>query len=113
MKKESSLCFVCFVCNSFVSCSLLDAESIRVHFDPNKIQYEDLLSMFFAFHTPANPKWSGTQYRSAIFVSSPEQQRAAEAALKEWGAMGEFVSIENVSDFYKAEEYHQRYLDKF
>lgn len=93
--------------------NILDyAESIRVHYDTTKLTYGDLLTMFFSYHTPANPSWTGTQYRSAIFVSSEEQRELAEKALEAWGAMGRYVSVEDTSDFYQGEEYHQKYLDK-
>jgi len=69
--------------------------------------------MFFAFHTPANPQWTGTQYRSAIFVHTEEQRIVAEEVVKAWGAMGKYVSVEEASDFYRAEEYHQKYMEKF
>lgn len=85
---------------------------MRVFFDPSKISYEELLDLFFEVHTPADPRWAGTQYRSAIFVATPEQREAAEAAVAKRGALGKLVAVEDVSDFYKAEEYHQRYLDK-
>jgi methionine-S-sulfoxide reductase len=88
------------------------AESIRIHFDPTRVSYEELLDMFFAFHTPGDPRWTGTQYRSAIFVHTPEQRRLAEAAVEKKGALGKFVAVEDASDFYKAEDYHQRFLEK-
>jgi len=69
--------------------------------------------MFFAFHTPENPAWSGSQYRSAIFVHTDEQREIAENAVAKWGAFGRFVAVERPSDFYRAEEYHQKYLEKF
>eukprot|EP00978_Attheya_sp_CCMP212_P013807 scaffold34831_cov44-Attheya_sp.AAC.5 len=90
-----------------------DAESIRVTFNEDKVSYQDVLDMFFGFHTPGNPKWTGTQYRSAIFVHTPEQREMAESTVKSWGAMGNFVAVEDASDFYKAEEYHQKYMEKF
>ena len=89
-----------------------DAETIRVTFDPSKITYADMLDMFFGFHTPADPKWAGTQYRSAIFVHTPEQRELAELAVQGKGRLGSFVAVEDASDFYRAEEYHQKYLDK-
>ena len=95
-----------------MSCVFSDAESIRIHFDPSMVSYEDLLSMFFAFHTPVDNHWTGTQYRSAIFVHTKEQRELAEAVIRQKGALGKFVSVEDASDFYKAEEYHQRFLDK-
>jgi len=94
--------------------NILDyAESIRVEFDPDVVDYSELLHMFFQFHTPADPRWCGTQYRSAIFVHTEEQRRLAERALRMRGkAMAEMVAVEDGSDFYRAEEYHQKYLDK-
>lgn len=68
--------------------------------------------MFFGYHTPADPRFTGTQYRSAIFYLTEEQRELAEAAVQERGALGRFVSIERASDFYRAEDYHQNYLDK-
>ena len=76
------------------------------------MSYEDLLAMYFSFHTPGNPSWTGTQYRSAIFVHTDEQRKIAEAFVKERGALGTFLPVEDASDFYKAEEYHQHFLDK-
>ena len=69
--------------------------------------------MFFSFHTPENPAWCGKQYRSAIFTFSDEQYGLAQSILKEWGALGRFVAVEMASDFYMAEEYHQKYLEKW
>ena len=63
-------------------------------------------------HTPADPRWAGTQYRSAIFVHTPDQRTMAERAVKARGALGGFVAVEDASDFYKAEEYHQKYIEK-
>ena len=90
-----------------------DAETIRVTFDPTKLSYGDMLDMFFSFHTPADPRFAGTQYRSAIFVHNDEQRELAEKALQEKGStMQKFVAIEKASDFYQAEEYHQKYIAK-
>jgi methionine-S-sulfoxide reductase len=88
------------------------AESIRVAFDPSKLSYQDMLDMFFGLHTPSDPRWAGTQYRSAIFVHTPEQRKQAEAAVQARGAIGKFVAVEDASDFYRAEEYHQKYIEK-
>ena len=85
---------------------------MRVFFDPAKVSYQELVDFFFDVHTPADPRWAGTQYRSTIFVATPEQREIAEAAVAKRGALGKFVAVEETSDFYKAEEYHQRYLDK-
>lgn len=88
------------------------AESIRFTFNAKKLTYEQVLDLFFDFHTPADPKWAGTQYRSAIFVYTPEQRSLAERACKKRGTIGTFVKIEDASDFYRAEEYHQKYVEK-
>ena len=88
------------------------AESIRITFDSTALDYAELCKMFFGFHTPSDPRWSGTQYRSAIFYSNAEQKAIAEAAVLAAGAWGARVAVEPASDFYRAEEYHQRYIDK-
>lgn len=88
------------------------AESIRIAFDPSVISYQELLDLFFEMHTPADPRWSGTQYRSAIFVHTPEQRAWAQDAVAARGALGRFVAVEDASDFYAAEEYHQKYIEK-
>lgn len=68
--------------------------------------------MFFSFHVPADPRWAGTQYRSVIFVADAKQRELAELAVKGQRRIGQYVAVEDVSDFYRAEEYHQKYLDK-
>ena len=88
------------------------AESIRIHFNPDKVSYEELVKMYFDLHTPGNPSWTGTQYRSAIFVHTDEQREIAERIAKSKGALADFSPVENASDFYKAEDYHQKFLDK-
>lgn len=93
--------------------TIIDAETIRIRYDPNKLDYDELLKMFFSFHTPENPSWCGRQYRSAIFTYSIEQFELAQAAVNNWGALGRYVAVEEASDFYKAEEYHQKYLAKW
>jgi len=83
-----------------------------VTFNKDKWTYERLLDYFFGVHTPTDPRWGGTQYRSAIFVYTEEQKQLAEQACKERGTMGEYVSVEMASDFYRGEEYHQKYVEK-
>ena len=69
--------------------------------------------MMMAFATPSDPRFTtSTQYRFAIFYHTPEQKRIAETMMKERGRLGSWVSIEPASDFYRAEEYHQKYIDK-
>jgi peptide-methionine (S)-S-oxide reductase len=87
------------------------AEAIEIGYDPSKISYELLLTEFFSAHTPTSEPWS-TQYRSAIFVTSPEQRHAAElarrAAEKRLGKPV-FTAIEDAGTFWVAEDYHQKY----
>jgi peptide-methionine (S)-S-oxide reductase len=72
-----------------------------------------MIALFLELHTPTDPKWAGTQYRSAIFVYTDEQRRIAEQALSmKGGPLGKYVAIEDASHFYRAEEYHQRYIEK-
>ena len=97
------------------------AEAIQIEFDPTRLSYSDLLSFFFRMHDPTTLNRQhndiGTQYRSAIFVSSPEQRAAAERVREEFGKSGRFkkpivTEITEASTFYPAEEYHQNYLLK-
>jgi len=97
------------------------AEAIEIEFDAEKLKYDDLLNFFWRIHDPTtlnrqgNDK--GTQYRSAIFYYNEEQHEAAKKSMAEMGKSGRFnapisTTIEPASEFYKAEDYHQGYLDK-
>jgi methionine-S-sulfoxide reductase len=98
------------------------AEAIRVTFDPSVLSYEDLLEQwFFKLHDPTTLNRQGndvgTQYRSAIFPQTPEQQRTAERVKARVEASGKWrrpitTTIEPASAWYSAEEYHQGYLQK-
>jgi peptide methionine sulfoxide reductase msrA/msrB len=97
------------------------AESVRVEFEPNKLSYADLLRYFFRLHDPTTPNRQGndrgTQYRSAIFVSGDDQRRVAQEIIKEVDASGKWNSkvvteVVPAGAWYKAEEYHQAYLQK-
>jgi peptide-methionine (S)-S-oxide reductase len=95
------------------------AEVVEVHYDPAKISYEQLLDEFFAMHDPTTMNRQGpdigTQYRSAIFFHSPEQEQAARAAIHRWQekfARPIVTQLVPAQTFWKAEEYHQRYLHK-
>ena len=98
------------------------AESVRITYDPSQISYGQLLKVFFAVaHDPTELNRqgpdTGTQYRSAIFTHSPEQAAAAKASKEKQEASGRFkrpivTEITSASTFYRAEEYHQRYLAK-
>lgn len=96
-------------------------EVVRVRFDPEKISYKRLLEEFFMMHDPTQVNRQGpdygTQYRTAIFATTPEQAKVAEAYKAELGASGKFkrpivTSVEAAPTFYRAEDYHQDYLKK-
>ena len=99
------------------------AETVRVVFDPRKVSYEELLRHFWEAHDPTQGMRQGndvgTQYRSAIFTHSEEQQRAAEASREMYqrelsrARYGDITTeIEPAGEFYFAEDYHQQYLAK-
>lgn len=95
------------------------AEAIRVTFDPQVISYADLLDIFFATHDPTTLNRQGndigTQYRSAIFPHSPEQEAAARAGIERAQAdqSAPIVTvIEPDAPWYPAEDYHQKYWDR-
>lgn len=97
------------------------AEVVQVEYDPARVSYEELLDVFWNMHDPTTLNRQGpdvgTQYRSAIFTHSPEQAAAAAASRDQLAASGRFpnpvvTEIEPASEFYVAEEYHQRYLEK-
>jgi peptide-methionine (S)-S-oxide reductase len=94
------------------------AEVTRVTFDPSTITYRDLLDVFFTIHDPTQLNRQGadvgTQYRSAIFPHTEEQQAVAVRAIKELEASGAWdapivTTIEPMKAFYPAESYHQDY----
>lgn len=97
------------------------AEAVEVQYDPSKISYDQLLNVFWENHDPTTldrqgPDW-GSQYRSAIFFHTPEQERSAKASREAWDNSGRFrnkivTQIVPAADFYEAEEYHQQYLEK-
>jgi len=95
------------------------AEVVELDFDPAKVSYEQLLDAFFALHDPTTmnrqgPDW-GTQYRSAIFFHSPEQEAAAKAsrdAVQARFPRPIVTEITPASTFWPGEEYHQQYLEK-
>jgi len=97
------------------------AEVVQVEFDPAKVSYEQLLEAFWGLHDPTQlnrqgPDY-GTQYRSAIFFHSPEQEQKARAAKDKLQQSGRFsrpiaTQIVPAATFWRAEEYHQRYLEK-
>lgn len=97
------------------------AEVIRIEFDPTKVGYEQLLEVFWANHDPTTLNRQGpdvgTQYRSVIFTFSPEQEIAARQSKRQQTIAKRFrrpivTIIAPAGPFYRAEEYHQRYLEK-
>jgi peptide-methionine (S)-S-oxide reductase len=97
------------------------AEVVQVTFDPEQLSYEKLLEVFWKIHDPTQLNRQGpdfgTQYRSAIFFHSPEQEAVARKSKEQAQASGRFrrpivTEIAPASTFYRAEEYHQRYLEK-
>ena len=95
------------------------AEAIRVGFDPAQIRYADLLDIFFATHDPTQLNRQGndvgTQYRSAIFPTSPEQEAEARAAIDRNQASQTAPIVTAIEDgnatWYPAEDYHQQYWE--
>jgi len=92
------------------------AEAIRVTFDTDQVTYGDILDMFFATHDPTQRNRQGndvgTQYRSAIFPHSPEQEAEARAAIVRAGADWPtpiVTTIEPLGTWWPAEDYHQEY----
>ncbi len=97
------------------------AEVVQVTYDPGKVSYEQLLEVFWDSHDPTQRNRQGpdigSQYRSAIFFHSPEQETAARTSKEKLDAAKTYGSpiatrIEPAATFYRAEDYHQQYLEK-
>ncbi len=97
------------------------AEAIQVEFDSARLSYESLLDYFFRMHDPTTLNRQhndvGTQYRSAIFYTREAQKKTAESVKAKWDKSGKFsrpitTEITAATEFYSAEEYHQKYLIK-
>jgi peptide-methionine (S)-S-oxide reductase len=97
------------------------AEVVQVEFDPSEVSYEELLRVFWDNHDPTTLNRqgpdTGTQYRSAIFYHTPEQEAAAKASKEVLQKSGRFkrpivTDIVPAPEFWRAEEYHQQYLEK-
>ncbi len=97
------------------------AEAVEVEYDPAQVSYEKLLDVFWENHDPTQlnrqgPDW-GTQYRSAIFYTTPEQEKEANASKEKREKSGAYrkpivTQIVPEARFYPAEDYHQQYLEK-
>ena len=97
------------------------AEVVDLEFDPAKVSYDALLDVFWGCHDPTTKDRQGpdvgSQYRSAIFFHDPTQEAAARASKQRLDAAGRFrrpivTEIAPAGPFWRAEEYHQRYLEK-
>ena len=97
------------------------AEVVQVEYDPAQVSYEELLAVFWANHDPTTMNRQGpdvgSQYRSAIFYHTPQQEAAARASKDKLNSSGMFkrpivTEITPASEFCMAEEYHQQYVAK-
>jgi len=97
------------------------AEAVQVEYDPNEISYDELLKVFWGNHDPTSLNRQGpdvgNQYRSAIFFHDEEQKKIAQKSKEELEKSGKFqkrivTEIVPAPEFYKAEEYHQKYFQK-
>ena len=97
------------------------AEAVRVIYDPKQCTYDQLLTIFWNNHNPTTRNRQGpdvgSQYRSAIFVTDSEQEKTARESKTKLEQSGKFsrpivTEIVPATDFYRAEDYHQRYLEK-
>ena len=98
------------------------AEAIRVIYDPNDVSYEHLLEVFWSIHNPTTKNRQGfdygTQYRSAIFYHTPQQEEIARKSKEALEKSGRLKNKKIVTEivpacvFFKAEEYHQKYYQK-
>ena len=97
------------------------AEAVRLEYDPEKLSFEELLAAFFGMHDPT--QWNrqgpdvGDQYRSAVFFHTPEQEKSAQAAVEQLTESGVFkrpivTQIVAAPEWWRAEEYHQKYFEK-
>jgi peptide-methionine (S)-S-oxide reductase len=97
------------------------AEVVQITFDPSVLPYRELLEIFFAFHDPTTLNRQGndlgTQYRSAIYYHSPEQERTAREVIEQLRRDGTWddpivTEVTPLDRFYPAEEYHQQYFQR-
>ncbi|MGH1468594.1 MAG: peptide-methionine (S)-S-oxide reductase MsrA [Bdellovibrionales bacterium] len=96
-------------------------ESVRVEFDNTLISFKDLLHFFFRVHDPTTSDRQGndvgTQYRSVIFYNTDEQKEESQEVISEVNAGDRFegvvvTAVEKEREYYLAEDYHQKYIDK-
>ena len=93
-------------------------EIVQVFYNPELLTYAQLLGYFFVLHDPTSQDQqgndTGTQYRSAIFTSSPQQEQQTKKIIQELAASGEFsdpivTQVRSAETFYLAEDYHQNF----
>lgn len=97
------------------------AEVVEIEYDPAKVSYQQLLDRFFEMHDPTQLNRQGpdhgTQYRTAIFFHTPEQEKAAKETIARLTTEGRFAKpivteVVPAQAFWRAEDYHQHYLEK-
>ena len=97
------------------------AEVVQVEFNPDKVSYEELLELFWAIHDPTTLNRQGpdvgTQYRSAVYFHSPEQEASIKSAILIMEESRKFenpivTEIAPIDRFFMGEDYHQRYFEK-
>ncbi len=97
------------------------AEVVQVSYEQAEVSYQELLDLFWEIHDPTTLNRQGpdvgSQYRSALFFHTPKQEAAARASKENLEARGRYqrpvaTEITPASEFYRAEEYHQQYLEK-
>ena len=97
------------------------SEAVEVEYDPSAVSYDDLLKVFWENHDPTQVNRQGPdvgeQYRSVVFFHTPEQQAAALASKEALDKTGRYrkpiaTQVVPAAPFYRAEDYHQRYLEK-
>ena len=97
------------------------AEVVQLEYDPSLVSHEELLNVFWSLHDPTTLNRQGpdvgTQYRSAIFFHNAEQEAVAKASKEKLQSSGRYkrdivTEMTPASEFYRAEEYHQQYIEK-
>jgi peptide-methionine (S)-S-oxide reductase len=95
------------------------AEVVRITFDPDVVSYREILEVFFTMHDPTTLNRQGndvgTQYRSAIYTHSPQQQETAKHVIAEMANVWDapiVTELNLATDYYKAEDYHQNYFQQ-
>jgi peptide-methionine (S)-S-oxide reductase len=96
------------------------AETVLVYYNPKVISYAELCKVFFASHDPTTPNQQGpdrgSSYRSILFYNGAAEKAAAEQSVREISQSGRFkkaivTELKQISEFYRAEEYHQDYIE--